>query len=185
MAGLIGPADRWIYTVGAGNVLKAVKGAPSTFYLDEALTQVAPIRAIVGDALIAESTVLTDAFSRFPLFRFPEIDGVQIDTLFTSVGNNGPVIAVYARVDDRVDALEVALELLLAQVAEFDDRITSLETDPPLTSGFSLDDDDPAIVYAVADDVFPGITTDGSVLVVDTILATGATTDGDALVLTV
>lgn len=185
MAGLIGPADRWVYTVSAGNALKAVKGAPSTFYLDEALTQVAPIRAIAGDALIAESTVLTDAFSRFPLFRFPEIDGVKIDTLYTSVGNNGPVVAVYARVDDRVDALETSLDLLIAQAAEFDERITNLEVEPPLSTGFFIDDDDPSRVYATADSVFAGITTDGDVLVVDTVLAAGATTDGDVLVLTV
>lgn len=116
MAGLIGPADRWVYTVGPNDALKAIKNRPAKMFLDEALTVAAPIRTTLDD-LIEESTVTTDVFSRWPLFRFPVIDDVQIDTLFTSIAG-GPVVALYARPDDQIDALRIAVLEAQADAAE-------------------------------------------------------------------
>jgi hypothetical protein len=164
------------------------KSKTITYYLDPLGQTLAAVYAergtdtpAPGDAYSNSSTSL-DAFGAQVPFRGP-LDGTA--RIYGQVGDDGPIFPVDADPTYRFADIEAALNLLLAQAAEFDERITGLETDPPLTSGFSLDDDDPGIVYAVADSVFPGITTDGDVLVVDTILATGATTDGDVLVLTV
>jgi hypothetical protein len=109
MDGLIGPDEgsRWAYSIGPSNVLKAVKNTPCTMYLDAQLTLVAPIKTTLG-AVVEESVVTTDVFSRFPLFMFPVVDDVLIDKVYTSLGG-GPVVTLYARFDDRLDSLGEAI----------------------------------------------------------------------------
>jgi peptidoglycan/xylan/chitin deacetylase (PgdA/CDA1 family) len=105
VARLTGPDEscRVVYLVSGANKGKAAaQGMSAPIYVDQALTTLADIRSTT-DEVIAESTVTVDAYSRIPLFKYP--DGV--DTVYTSI-NGGPSVALYARTDDRLDALASA-----------------------------------------------------------------------------
>jgi hypothetical protein len=109
MARLIGPdeACRVVYLTGGTNAGKAAaQGLTAAIYTDIGLTAAADILTEAG-AAISNSTITVDAYSRLPLFQFP--DGV--DTLYTSV-NGGPVTALYARTDDRLDTLQTRVTAL-------------------------------------------------------------------------
>lgn len=97
MARLIGPdeASRLVYT-SAG--LAKAQGYTGTVYTDAGGTVLASILTLAG-AAISGSQVTVDAYSRLPLFQFP--DG--LDTVYITV-KGGPLVAVYARTDDRLDA---------------------------------------------------------------------------------
>lgn len=105
MARLIGPdeAVRVVYLAAGTDKGKAsAQGAPAVIYADQALTTPADIRSLTG-AVVPEATVIVDAYSKLPLFQFP--DGS--DTVYTSI-NGGPSVTLYARTDDRLDALSLA-----------------------------------------------------------------------------
>jgi hypothetical protein len=102
MARLIGPdeACRVVYlTSGTDKGKASAQGMSAPIYADQALTTLADIVSTT-DGVIAASTVTVDAYSKIPLFKYP--DGV--DTVYTSV-NGGPAVALYARTDDRLDTL--------------------------------------------------------------------------------
>lgn len=103
MARMVFPDDRFVYRV-AGTALTLAPAATAVFYTDSAGTVLADIRTYDGTttpgAVLAGSAVAVDAYSRLPLFWGP--DGV--DALYVRV-TGGPVTAVYARTDDRLDAL--------------------------------------------------------------------------------
>src|SRR4051795_2544528 len=54
-----------------------------------------------GGVAISGSTLNVDTNSQLPLFQGPNDSS---DTLYVSV-NGGPIVAIYARIDDRLDAL--------------------------------------------------------------------------------
>jgi lysophospholipase L1-like esterase len=161
MDGLIGPADRWVYKVGPSDVLKAIKNTPAKMFLDEQLTQAAPITTTIGD-LIEESTVTTDIFSRWPLFGFPVIDDVKIDTLFASIAG-GPVVALYARVDDQIDTLHAALDALVARVAAIEpggeSEAASAEALAELADAVALLAPDNTVVHKTGAETIAGVKT--------------------------
>lgn len=106
MARLTGPdeAVRLVYVTTGSNKGKAsAQGMSAVLYADAALTTLANVQTTLG-AAIPESTVIVDAYSKLPLFLFP--DGV--DTIYTSI-NGGPPVPLYARTDDRLDALAAAV----------------------------------------------------------------------------
>ena len=95
MARLIGPDDRLVYrTDGTARA----QGLTGVVYSDSGGTQLADILTVDG-APISGSVVTVDAYSLLPLFQFP--DGA--DTVWIRV-NGGPLSALYARADDRLDA---------------------------------------------------------------------------------
>lgn len=98
MARLIGP-DEGSRTVYLRNGLIKAQGRPITLYADAAKTTLANVLTF-GGAAIPGSVVTIDASSKIPLIQFP--DGV--DTIWAAVGT-GPATPLYARVDDRLDAL--------------------------------------------------------------------------------
>lgn len=109
MARLIGPdsGDRLALRPGGAGY---ARGASVVVYAASTGSTLANILTEAGGA-IAGSTLTTDDFGLIPLFQFP--DGV--DTVYVEVAG-GTRTPVYARYDDRVDALAV--------------RVTSLEQNP-------------------------------------------------------
>lgn len=102
MARLTGPdeACRVVYLTSGVHAGKARgQGLSAVIYADEALTTLADI-VDTEDVTIADSALTVDAYSKIPLFKFP--DGV--DTVYTSV-SGGPAVPLYARADDRLDSL--------------------------------------------------------------------------------
>lgn len=97
MARLTFPNDPLVYGVNNGS-LTAAPGTTVTIYTDAAGTILADIQ--VAGATIVGSVLTVDANSQIPLFLGP--DGV--DTLYVKPAN-GSTQAIYARYDDRVDAL--------------------------------------------------------------------------------
>lgn len=109
MTRLIGPDEsvRVVYlTVGARKGAAAAQGLPAVIYADAQLSTLADIRTTLDQA-ISGSTVLIDAYSKIPLFLFP--DGV--DTVYTSIAG-GPATPLYARVDDRLDTVTARVAAL-------------------------------------------------------------------------
>jgi len=102
---LLGPDDRAVYTPDGR--LRA-QGYTVVVYADLGATVLADVLTEAG-AAVPGSALTVNAYSRIPLFRFP--DGV--DTVYAVV-NGGPVTPLYARVDDRVDALTVRVDDLEA-----------------------------------------------------------------------
>lgn len=96
MARALGPDDAY-RTVYLPDGRARAKGYPVPLYADEQLTTPADVQTTLGDP-IAESTVMVDAYSRIPLVLYP--DGA--DVIYTSI-NGGPPVALYARIDDRLD----------------------------------------------------------------------------------
>lgn len=119
MARLIGPseASREVKTIvttsgSTRGLFKSKALRPATYYVDPdptatptpgMLTTLADVRTMAGVAY-ADSTVTIDAYSMLPEMQFP--DGV--DSLLVVV-DNGPPWRVYAREDDRLDALNTAV----------------------------------------------------------------------------
>lgn len=108
---LIGPdeASREVKHIVSNNFI-AKRNRPVTVYTDVTLTQLADIRTL-DDQPILGSIVYTDTFAMLSLFRFP--DGY--DTLYC-VCDNGPAWPIYARTDDRLDALAAFAGTLAAPV---------------------------------------------------------------------
>lgn len=111
MARLIGPDEsvRAVYlTAGTDRGKYAAQGMSVPLYADEALTVAADVRDEDGGTIPGTPPTLTvDAYSRIPLFQYP--DGV--DVVYTSI-NGGPAVALYARTDDRIDAVAAAVTAL-------------------------------------------------------------------------
>lgn len=106
MARLTGPDEscRTVFmSAGPNKGMALAQGLSAPLYADAALTTPADVQSTLG-VPIADSTVIVDAFSQVPLMLYP--DGV--DVIYTSI-NGGPVVALYARVDDRLDALTSAV----------------------------------------------------------------------------
>lgn len=103
MARLVGPdeASRLAYRIRSsdGALLDAV-GLLATVYSDAAATTLASIQTHPGGAAISGSQLNVGTDSLIPLFKFP--DGV--DTVYVKVGS-GAAYPLYARTDDRLDAL--------------------------------------------------------------------------------
>jgi hypothetical protein len=132
MARLIGPDEscRVVYLTSGTNKGKAsAQGMSAPLYLDEALTTLADVLSTTGDD-IAESTVLVDAYSKLPLVQYP--DGV--DTIYTSI-NGGPAMALRARFDDRLDALEVRATALEAGATTGSAALTAHAVDTTAVHG--------------------------------------------------
>lgn len=87
-----------------GNSLVSAAATAVTFYTDATATVLADIRVNDGTntpgAGIAGSALTTDAYSRIPLFWGPD----AVDTVWAVV-SGGPASPVYARTDDRLDAM--------------------------------------------------------------------------------
>lgn len=109
MARLIGPDEnsRLVYTAVGGN-LRSAAGKSAIFYADSAATTLADIRT-EGGAAVSGSTLTVDTYSKLPLFQFP--DGVDV---VYAVVNGGPVTPIYARADDRMDAVDARVTALEA-----------------------------------------------------------------------
>lgn len=107
MARLIGPdeASREVKTI-VGRTFRSKAGRPAQLWADEAATVPADVLNLDGSA-IPNSTVTIDANSMLPLMQFPE----GVDTIYVQV-DGGPVWPVYARTDDRLDALDDRLDAL-------------------------------------------------------------------------
>lgn len=104
LARLVFPEDPTVERAGSpGAVKRNAAGAVATVFASSAGTQLADIQNLDGTP-VSGSTLIIDAYSRLPLFLGP--DGV--DTVWISV-DRGPVVALYARVDDRIDAIVARL----------------------------------------------------------------------------
>ena len=123
MAQLLGPdiARRAVTQVVGSNVYE-YSGRSATVYLDDALTQLAPINTFnagsptTPGALIANSQVTLSARnSRLPLWWFP--DGV--DTLYVSVSGLSHSWMVTADVDSRLDTLTGGAGIRRAALTSF------------------------------------------------------------------
>lgn len=105
MARLVFPDEgsQLVYRI-SGVMLTTAAGATATVYSNSAGTVPASIATHDGTttpgAVIVGSTLTVNATSRLPLFWGPD----SVDTVYVKV-DSGPVTAVYARTDDRLDAL--------------------------------------------------------------------------------
>lgn len=77
-------------------------GFTALVYSDSGATTLADLLTYPGGVAISGSSLTVDSNSQLPLFQGPN-DGS--DTLYVKV-NGGPASAIYARIDDRLDALE-------------------------------------------------------------------------------
>ncbi len=111
MARLIGPdeASRLLYTNSPRQLASVAQNTAVVMYTDATLTTLADIVAVDGSALPG-SSVLVDAYSRLPLFQYPN----GVDTVYCSVGG-GPSTPIYARTDDRLDSNAAAIGQSFAQ----------------------------------------------------------------------
>lgn len=103
MARLIFPDEgsRLTYRmVGSGKPFLSAAGGTARIYADAAGSTLADIQTVQG-VTIQGSTLTVTAASQLPLFKGP--DGA--DTVWASV-DGGPLAPVYARADDRLDAVE-------------------------------------------------------------------------------
>lgn len=131
MTRLIFPDEgsRLVYRAVGSSLLTAT-GVPATFYSDAAGTILADLRVYDGTntpgAAVAGSVLTTDAYSRLPLFWGPDstdtvyakIAGAaaEEESFFTPVPS-GPIVPVYARTDDRLDALSTSSSTNTAAIA--------------------------------------------------------------------
>jgi len=133
MTRLIGPdeASRFVYRVVVNGAVFAETLSSVTFFTNSGLTVLANILNIDGSP-VPGSVLTTDSSGMLPLFQFP--DGV--DTIYASV-DGGPAWPVYARTDDRLDALNTAVSTLSkpAQYAPSDHNLLSWMFDPALSPG--------------------------------------------------
>lgn len=123
MARLLFSDDRLVYRNDTG-FIKDAAGASVLVYSSAAATTLADLATYDGTgtpgAAISGSRLTVDMDSRLPLFWGP--DGV--DTLWTSA-NGATVRRVYARVDDRLDALVASLALHTYSTAGRPSAVTS------------------------------------------------------------
>lgn len=108
--------SRLVYRVGTSlnRPLLAAPLTAITIYQAESGPSLADIRTLAG-GVISGSVLVADQWSQLPLFRMP----VGVDTVWAQVPG-GPRWPVYAREDDRLDAL-------ISQVAALTARVAALE----------------------------------------------------------
>jgi hypothetical protein len=105
VAQLLGPdaGSRLVYVL-SGGYIRSAAGRTVTMYTDAAATVLAAINTYDGTGvpagLIAGSTVTVDSSSLLPRFWFPN----GVDTLYAKVNPSGPVTAINADYDARLDA---------------------------------------------------------------------------------
>jgi peptidoglycan/xylan/chitin deacetylase (PgdA/CDA1 family) len=102
VARLIGPDESGRLVYRSDGTARS-QGLVATVYSDAGGTVLANILTEAG-AAISGSALTIDAYSKIPLFQFP--DGV--DTVYVTVAG-GPLVPLYARTDDRLDALATAV----------------------------------------------------------------------------
>ncbi len=121
MTRLVGPdeASRTVYTI-VGGVLRSAAGLVATVYTDSGGTTLANILTQPGGSTISGSQVTVDAYSRMPLFQFPD----AVDTVYTSV-NGGPVVPLYARTSSSLLGTAAAVA---AQVPAAGQRVVETDT---------------------------------------------------------
>lgn len=95
---LIGPDEAYRVVFLRDGRARA-RGYPVPLFADEAASIPADVLTLTGED-IPESTVIVDVHSRIPLFQYPP----GSDVVYTSI-NGGPIVPLYARVDDRIDKL--------------------------------------------------------------------------------
>lgn len=95
---LIGPDEAYRVVFLQDGRARA-RGYPVPLFADEAGSIPADVLTLTGDD-IPESTLIVDVHSRIPLFQYPP----GTDVVYTSI-NGGPIVPLYARVDDRIDKL--------------------------------------------------------------------------------
>lgn len=103
------PDDRTVIRPSRNNQpLRSAATATAQIYLDAAASLPAnDLLWLDGTPIVGAETGI-DAWSRFPLFQGPD-DGT--DTLYVVI-DGGPASAIYARVDDRLDALSASVTAL-------------------------------------------------------------------------
>ena len=89
--------SRLVYR-SAGITLASAAGRTALVYSDESATTLADIQSVEGESL---TSLTVDSYSRLPMFLGPD----NADVVYVKV-ENGPASPVYARSDDRIDALE-------------------------------------------------------------------------------
>lgn len=94
------PDDGDARRIDASGRMSSASGLPAIVYADEAGLVLADLRTYPGGALVLNSILTVGSDSTLPLFHGP--DGV--DTVFVSVAA-GPLTAVHARTDDRLDEM--------------------------------------------------------------------------------
>ncbi len=122
MARRVGPSEssREVKTIVTAvgptqSLFRAKNGRTATFYLDPDPTAAPPasttgltladVRTYPAGTAYPGSTVTVDAVSQLPLVQFPDGTPYGPDTLIVQC-DGGPPWRVYAREDDRIDALE-------------------------------------------------------------------------------
>ncbi|MFC0504227.1 hypothetical protein [Micromonospora costi] len=95
---LIGPDEAYRVVFLQDGRARA-RGYPVPLFADEAGSIPADVLTVNGDD-VPESTLIVDVHSRIPLFQYPP----GSDVVYTSI-NGGPIVPLYARVDDRIDKL--------------------------------------------------------------------------------
>lgn len=75
------------------------RGYPVPLFADDGGSIPADVLTTTGED-IPDSTLIVDVHSRIPLFQYPP----GTDVVYTSI-NGGPIVPLYARVDDRIDKL--------------------------------------------------------------------------------
>lgn len=120
MARLIGPDEgsRLVQAIDSSKRFTSKAGRPAVFYSDANATALADILTYPGGVPIAGSSVMIDSNSMLPLIQYP----AGVDTLWVVV-DGGPAWPVYARADDRLDAVAT-------QTADLGGRVTALEAVP-------------------------------------------------------
>lgn len=94
------PDDQLVYAL-QGNLFTGKPGTKIFMYTDVLGTQLADIQTTTGATLVG-SFVTVDSNSLIPLFLGPNTDN---DTLYAKPEGGGTLQPIYARVDDRLDAL--------------------------------------------------------------------------------
>lgn len=107
MARLVFPDDQLVYSI-SGNYFVAKPGTKIYMYTDALATTLADIQDMTNATLVG-SYVTVDSNSLIPLFQGPN-DGR--DTLYAKPEGGGTAQAIYARVDDRIDANTVMITAL-------------------------------------------------------------------------
>lgn len=109
MTRLLGPDEntRLVYT-SIGGTLRSAAGKTAIIYADSAASSFADILT-EGGAAVAGSALTVDTYSKIPIFQFPN----GVDVVYTRV-DEGPITALYARMDDRLDSLDSRVEDLEA-----------------------------------------------------------------------
>lgn len=102
MTRLLGPDEgsRLAYLVRGDTIMQAYRLSPVTIYADAGAAQLADILTYPGGVTVPGSVLETDQYGMLPYFQLP--DGV--DTVYALIPG-GQLWPVYARFDDRIDAI--------------------------------------------------------------------------------